>query len=185
MEDNKIIELFNERSQKAIEELSKKYGVVLKRVAVNVLGNELDSEECVNDAYLGTWNTIPPQNPNPLLTYVCKIVRNLAIKKYHNNTAKKRNSNYDVALEELENCIPCANSVEEEYDAKELTQKIEAFLDTLDKDSRVMFVKRYWFSDSISDIANDFQISNHNASVKLSRIKDKLRNYLIKEGVNV
>lgn len=103
MDDSKIIELFYERSEQAIIELSKKYGTVCTKIAFNILNNTQDTEECVNDAYLGTWNTIPPQNPNPLLSYVCRIVQNLAIKKYHTNTAAKRNSIYDVALDELEN----------------------------------------------------------------------------------
>ena len=98
LDDRKIIELFFERSEQAIIELSKKYGSVCSKVALNILNNAQDTEECVNDAYLGTWNTIPPQNPNPLLSYVCRIVRNLAIKKYHTNPAAKRNSIYDVAL---------------------------------------------------------------------------------------
>ena len=100
MDDSKIIELFYERSEQAIIELSKKYGTVCTKVAKNILNDVRDTEECVNDAYLGAWNTIPPQRPNPLLSYVCRIVRNLAIKKYHANTAVKRNSIYDVALDE-------------------------------------------------------------------------------------
>lgn len=90
MEDSKIIELFYERSEQAIVELSKKYGSVCTKVANNILNNSRDTEECVNDAYLGAWNSIPPQKPNPLLSYVCRIVRNLAIKKYHANTATIR-----------------------------------------------------------------------------------------------
>ena len=85
MDDSKIIELFFERSEQAIDELSKKYGPLCKKIAFNILGNGLDSEECVNDAYLGIWNAIPPQKPDPLSTFVCKIVRNTAIKKYHSN----------------------------------------------------------------------------------------------------
>lgn len=89
LDDRKIIELFFERSEQAIVELSNKYGSVCTKVAFNILNNKQDTEECVNDAYLGTWNTVPPQNPNPLLSYVCRIVRNLAIKRYHANTAAK------------------------------------------------------------------------------------------------
>ena len=101
MEDSKIIELFHERSEQAIMELSKKYGTICTRIAKNILNNSLDAEECVNDAYLGAWNTIPPQKPNPLKTYICRIVRNLSIKRYHSNTSMKRNSFYDAALDEL------------------------------------------------------------------------------------
>ena len=105
MDDSKIIALFFERSEQAITELSNKYGKLCMYVANNILGNQQDAEECVNDAYLGAWNTIPPQKPNPLQAYICRIARNIAITKYHTNTAVKRNSHYDIALEELEYCL--------------------------------------------------------------------------------
>ena len=113
MDDSKIIDLFYARSEQAIMELSAKYGPVCNKVARNILNNSHDAEECVNDAYLGAWNTIPPQNPNPLLTYICRIVRNLSIMKYHANTAVKRNSFYDVALDELEDCLASSETVED------------------------------------------------------------------------
>lgn len=185
MDDSKIIELFYARSEQAIMELSQKYGAVCIKIAKNILNNKLDAEECVNDAYLGAWNTIPPQNPNPLLTYISRIVRNLSIKRYHSNTSVKRNSFYDAALDELENCISSDNTVEAELSAKELAHIIDDFLDTLDKDNRVMFVRRYWYSDSISDIAARFHTSNNNISVRLSRTREKLKNYLKKEGIEV
>lgn len=152
LDDSKIIDLFYERSEQAIIELSQKYGSVCTKVANNILNDVRDTEECVNDAYLGAWNTIPPQRPNPLLSYVCRIVRNLAIKKYHANTAAKRNSIYDVALDELENCFPASTSVEDEFNAGEVARSIDRFLETLDKENRIMFVRRYWHSDSIADL---------------------------------
>lgn len=182
MEDSKIIELFNARSEQAIAELSKKYGAICIKVANNILNNQSDAEECINDTYLGVWNTIPPQKPNPLLSYVCRIARNLAIKRYHSNTAKKRNGFYDVALDELENCFSSAETTEDEFSAKELTEIINDFLETLDKDNRVMFVRRYWFSDSVGDIAKIFNTSSHNVSVRLARVREKLKKHLIKEG---
>lgn len=185
MDDRKIIELFFERSEQAIVELSNKYGSVCTKVAFNILNNKQDTEECVNDAYLGTWNTVPPQNPNPLLSYVCRIVRNLAIKKYHANTAVKRNSIYDVALDELENCFPSSTLVEHEFSAVETARMIDAFLETIDQKNRIMFVRRYWYSDSIDDLAKLFHTSNHNISVRLSRTREKLKKYLIEEGVNL
>ena len=185
LDDSEIIELFYERSEQAIIELSKKYGAICKRVANNILNNRLDSEECVNDAYLGAWNTIPPQNPNPLLSYICRIVRNLAIKKYHANTAAKRNSIYDIALDEMENCFPASTSVEDEFNADEVARIIDNFLETLDKQNRIMFVRRYWHSDSITSLAELFHTSNHNVSIRLSRTRKKLRKYLIKEGVSL
>lgn len=185
LDDNKIIELFFERQTQAIVELSNKYGAVCSKVAFHILNNKQDTEECVNDAYLGTWNTIPPQNPNPLLSYVCRIVRNLAIKKYHANTAAKRNSIYDVALDELENCFSSSTSTEDEFSAKETAQIIDDFLETLDKENRIMFVRRYWYSDSIDDLAKLFHTSNHNISVRLFRTREKLKKHLIKEGVSL
>lgn len=185
MDDSKIIELFFERQEQAIIELSNKYGSVCSKVAFNILNNKQDTEECVSDAYLGAWNTIPPQNPNPLLSYVCRIVRNLAIKKYHANTAAKRNSIYDVALDELENCFPSSVSVEDDFNVIETARIIDEFLATLNQKNRIMFIRRYWHSDSIDDLAKLFQTSNHNISVRLSRTREKLKKYLIKEGVSL
>ncbi len=185
MEDSKIIALFFQRSEQALTEVAQKYGSVTKKLAFNILHDQQDAEECVNDAYLGAWNTIPPQNPNPLITYLCRIVRNLAIKKYHSKTAAKRNSLYDVALNELENCFPSSHSVEEAFDAAETARSINAFLKTLDKDNRILFVRRYWHAESIEDLAKLFQISPHAVSVRLSRTREKLKKHLKKEGVSL
>ena len=185
MDDKKIIELFYERSEQAITELSKKYGLLCEKVADNILNNHLDAEECVNDAYLAVWNTIPPQNPDSLVSYVCRIVRNQAIKKYHENTALKRNSIYDTSLDELEEVLPSSASVEGELEAKEVSAMIDRFLETLDKQSRTMFIRRYWYSDSIEEIALSFKTSKHYISVRLSRIRKALKKYLVKEGVSV
>ena len=183
MDDSKIIELFFERSEQAIIELSDKYGSLCGSIAFNILNDRTDSEECVNEAYLALWNTIPPHRPERLSSYVCRIVRNLALKKYHENTAQKRNSNYDIALDEIEDCFPSAASVEDEVAAGEAAAGIERFLETLDRKSRIMFVRRYWYADSISDIAEMFNTNKHYVSVRLSRIRDALRNHLKKEGI--
>ena len=180
-----IVELYWQRSENALTESKNKYERYCGVIAENILKSKEDAEECVNDAYLGTWNTIPPQNPNPLSSYVCRIVRNLAIKKYHTNTAAKRNSIYDVALDELENCFPSSVSVEHEFNAIETARIIDDFLETLDQENRIMFVRRYWHSDSIDDLAKLFHTSNHNISVRLSRTREKLKKYLIKEGVSL
>ena len=104
-EDSKIIDLLYKREEQALIELSEKYGTACKRIAGNILKNHRDAEECVNDTYLAVWNTIPPKNPNPLRAYIFRIIRNISIAKYHENTCIKRNSYYDVALQELENCL--------------------------------------------------------------------------------
>lgn len=182
LEDGKIIELFFARAEQAIAELSAKYGTVCSRIARNILKNDLDAEECVNDTYLAAWNTIPPQKPNPLRTYIFRIARNIAIAKYHANTSAKRNSYYDAALEELENCLRASSAVEQEIAASELSRQIDRFLATLDEESQMLFVRRYWYSDSISDLAERFHTSNNNVSVRLSRIRNKLKIHLQKEG---
>lgn len=182
LEDSNIIALFFARAEQAIVELSAKYGAACSRIAANILKNDLDAEECVNDTYLAAWNTIPPQKPEPLRTYIFRIVRNIAIAKYHANTCKKRNSHYDAAFEELEDCFAASTTVEQEISAKELSQQIDRFLAALDEESQVLFVRRYWYSDSISDIAARFRTSNNNVSVRLSRIRSKLKTQLKQEG---
>ena len=185
MEDSKIIELYFLRSEQAITETAEKYGAVTKKLAYNILHDLQDAEECVNDTYLGAWNTIPPQKPNPLLTYLCKILRNLAIKKYHSKTAAKRNSTYDVALDELEKCFPSSDSVEDSFDAAETARSINAFLKSLSPENRILFVRRYWHADSIEYLAELFSVSPHTVSVRLNRIREKLKNHLRKEGVSL
>lgn len=154
-------------------------------VARNILKNPQDAEECVNDAYLGVWNTIPPQHPNPLLTYLCRIVRNRSIKRYHANTAQKRNSSYDVALDELAQSIPTLETVESTLSAQELTQLLDTFLAGLDPRNRMLFVRRYWYADDIPALAERFRMSRNSVSIRLSRIRKKLRDYLQKEGVSL
>ena len=185
MEDEKIIELFFARSEQAIRELDTKYGRTCHKLSYNILHNDLDAEECVNDAYLGTWNAIPPERPNPLLTFLCKIVRNLSVMRHHTNTAMKRNSVYDVALEELEDCIASPATVESALERKELARIIGSFLDTLTTENRVIFVRRYWFSDSYADIAERVGMTEKNVSVRLTRVRKQMRNYLAEREVLV
>ncbi len=185
MEDGTIVELYWQRNESAIAETASKYGNYLHSISYRILANAEDAEECVNDTYLAVWNTVPPKRPDPLVSYVCRIVRNLALKKYHANTAKKRNSTYDVALEEIADCFPAAASVEEALEAKETAALINAFLETLDEAGRVLFVRRWWYSESIEALAALFQTSRHNVSVRLSRIRKALKKYLEKEGVSL
>lgn len=185
LEDSEIIELFNSRSEQAISETREKYGSACLAISQNILGNSLDAEECVSDALLALWNAIPPEKPNPLRAYLFRIVRNISISKYHSNTAGKRNSFYDVALDELEDCLAGITSVEQEITARELSTLIDRFLGTLDEDSRMLFVRRYWYSDSVKELSERFGITENNLSVRLSRIRSKLKKYLQKEGYKV
>ena len=183
MEDSRIIALFLERSEQAVEALDHKYGAAVRKTAMNILRNRQDAEECANDTYLGVWNTVPPQHPNPLVSYVCRIARNLAINRYHANTAAKRNDTYDVALEELEECIPSALNVEDQVLAGELSAAISRFLDSVPYEDRFCFMRRYWFSDSVIDIAAAMHWKPHRVTVRLSRLREKLHQYLKEEGL--
>lgn len=185
MEDEAIIELFFARSERAIKELDLKYGKVCRKISSNILQSTQDAEECINDAYLGVWNTIPPERPNPLLAFLCKIVRNLSIMRYHRNTAIKRNSYYDVAIEELESCLASPVTVEKEVEISELTHIIDSFLETLSQENRVIFMRRYWFSDTYTDIAERVGLTEKNVSVRLTRIRKQMRDYLAEREVLV
>ena len=183
IDDEKIIELFFERSEQGIRELDMKYGKICHNLSYNIVNSRRDAEECVNDAYLGAWNAIPPARPNPLLSYVLKIVRNISIKIYWRKEAAKRSSHYTIALEEIETYVADTHTVEAEIEAKELARIIESFLDTLTTENRVIFMRRYWFSDSYKDIAEVVGLSEKNVSVRLTRIREKMKQYLIEREV--
>ncbi|MBQ9768200.1 MAG: sigma-70 family RNA polymerase sigma factor [Lachnospiraceae bacterium] len=182
MLDEEIIELFFERSEQALKELEVKYGKICLQTSYNILGNHSDAEECVNDSYLGVWNAIPPTRPNPLLTYVLKIVRNVSLTRYHKNQAKKRNSSYDLAVEELGDVLVSPNNVESEMELNELTAAIESFLESLSVQNRVIFMRRYWFYDAYEQIAKRVGLSEKNVSVRLTRMRKQLKDYLEERG---
>ena len=181
--DERIIELFFERSELAIRELDIKYGKICHSLSYKIVNDRRDAEECVNDAYLGAWNTIPPAKPNPLLAYICKIVRNISLKLYYRKGAAKRNSVYEVAMQELEFYLSASDTVESEIETKELARIIESFLDTLSEENCVIFMRRYWFSDTYAEIAQRVDISEKNVSVRLTRIRKKMKAYLVERGV--
>ena len=185
LDDETIIELFFARSERAIGELAQKYGKLCHRLSHNIVHDWLEAEECVNDAYLAAWNAIPPARPAPLLPYIARIVRNLSLKAYWRKEAAKRSSRYTVALEELEDYIPDRKTVEEEVDARELVRIIEDFLDGLALENRVIFLRRYWFADSYKEIAGRVGLSEKNVSVRLTRIRKKMKQYLTERGVSL
>ena len=185
IDDEKIIEMFFERSEQAIRELDIKYGKICHNLSYNIVNNRQDAEECVNDAYLGAWNAIPPAHPNPLLSYIVKIVRNISLKIYWRKEAAKRSGHYKIALEEIEGYIADQKTVEDEIEARELARIIEKFLDTLTLEDRVIFMRRYWFADSYKDIAKFVGLTEKNISVRLTRIREKMKQYLIEREVFV
>ena len=182
MDDRQIISLFFERSEQAIEALSAKYGALMKRVALNVLGSAEDAEESVNDALLSVWNTVPPEDPQSLSAYSCRITRNIALTRYQRNTAQKRNSHFDISLDELTESFAGKGSVEDSVSAEELGRLINQFLAGQNRKNRQIFVRRYWFGEDIRELAECFQMSENHVSVRLSRLRGKLRSYLEKEG---
>ena len=181
-EDKKILELLWNRVEAALDALTKKFGRRLLYTAMNILGNPEDAEEAVNDTYIALWDTIPPEKPDPLAGYVHRTGRNVALNKRRHLAAQKRNSQYDVSLEELAGILP-APSFEEMMDARELGQAIDRFLDAVSRENRVLFLRRYWFGDSVKELAHTLGMSENTVSVRLSRLRAQLKTYLIeKEG---
>jgi len=181
MEDKKIIQLLFAWAENAISELAARFGRQLHRIAYNILENPLDAEECTNDTYLALWNAIPPVSPDPLAPYVYRTGRNTALKRLHRDTAKKRDSRYDVSLEELNGCLP-GEDMEQTMDARELGRTIDRFLDTTSKENRYIFLRRYWFGDSVTEIAKELHMQENTVYVRLNRIRNSLKDYLKKEG---
>lgn len=185
MDDEEIIGLFFERSEQAIQELDTKYGKTCHSLSYRILNDRQDAEECVNDAYFGAWNAIPPAHPDPLLAYIVKIVRNLSLKLYWKKEAAKRNSIFTVAMQEIDDCIADPKTVEGDVEAKELARIIENFLDTLSEKERVIFMRRYAYADPYADIARRVGISEKNVSVRLALIRRKMKQYLMEREVFV
>ena len=180
MKDNLIIELFRKRDERAIAELKTKYDKLCVYVAGNILSMHEDVEECVNSAYFDVWNNIPPASPDDLKTYLCRIVKNKAIDKLKYNSAEKRNSELTVSLDELAECIP--SKAEEELSASQLAETISRFLREQDEKHRKVFVRRYWYGDSLGKIAELFNMNKKTVATYLFRTREKLKVYLRKEG---
>jgi len=181
MDDQKITNLLWQRAETAIEALSKKFGNRLMLIALNILGVRQDAEESVNDTYLAVWHTVPPKKPDPLAGYVYATGRNISLDRLKYISAEKRDCRYDLSIDELANCIPAA-LLEETVEARELGLAINRFLGTVSADNRTLFLRRYWFGDSVQTIARDLGLRENAASVRLGRIRMQLREHLIKEG---
>ena len=181
MEDEKIVRLYLARDELAITETQKKYGTLLFGIAKRILGTDIDAEECLNDTLLGTWDSIPPAEPDNLRAYVCKIVRNLSIKRLNYNLAEKRSVNSEVSLDELEAVLPDGAALKE-LESIDLSILLDGFLRTLNSETRAVFVRRYFFFDSISDIAADFGLSKSNVKTSLWRTRNKFKVYLQEKG---
>lgn len=186
MDEKQIIDLYWARSERAIDETARKYGKFCHGIAFNILANHQDSEECVNDTYLQTWNAIPPRRPNKLSAFLGKITRNLALKKYERYAAQKRGGGQVVlALEELSECIPDPNTVERAMDDRMLAEKLNVFLGKLPVESRNLFLRRYWNLSSVKEIAMDCGMTESKVKMSLMRTRGKLRSFLEQEGIDL
>lgn len=176
----KITELLWQRSEAAFPAMAAAFGSRLQAMATNILDNRNTAEEVVNDTYLAIWNAIPPTRPINLSAFVHKTCKNIALNRLRHESAKKR-SGYEVSLDELAGCIG-SESLWEQIESKALSHAINDFLAELTQENRVIFLRRYWFGDSVKDIAEAMRMKETAVSVRLSRLRDKLKNHLTKEG---
>ena len=184
MDDSEIIELYWSRDQTAIEETDRKYGHTCHRIANDILSSPEDSEECFDDTYMATWNSIPPQRPLHLSAYLYRIVRNFSLIRLRELHAQKRGGGkLDLILDELEECVEAPSSVEKEYEAKELAEEIEKFLQTLSNDDQRIFVHRYWLTLPSKEIASRLGFKESKVNTSLHRSRNKLHEHLLKEGL--
>lgn len=185
MEDCEIIRLYFDRDESAIRETALKYGPYCGVVALNILGNVEEADECVNDTYLKAWENIPPQRPLSLGAFLCRITKNLAINRVRSANGKKR-INREVSFDELENDLPSdGDTVENEFDRGEILRAINDFLRTLPDKKQRIFIGRYWAQCSISSLAKSFHMTEAGISLSLQRTRKKLKAYLRREGFDV
>ena len=180
MNDQEIISLYFDRNEQAIKETETKYGKTCMQVSMNILHSRPDAEECVNDTYLKTWNSIPPTKPHSLCAFLCRIIRNLSLNRLQELTAAKRSRELTVSFEELEACIPAAME-----NAGELDSQLNSFLESLDETNRVLFMGRYWYSYAIDDLAAQMGLTDKAVYMRLHKTREKLRAYLAERGYRV
>ena len=185
MEDREILRLYRSRSEQAIAETGRKYGALCHRIAMNVLGSREDAEECVSDAYHTLWNRIPPENPLSLPAFLGRVTRNLAISRYRAAHARKRFSALEVMLGELDECVPSAMDVEQVLDQKALSALISDWLDGLSEADSALFVRRYWYGDSVRSLAELVGCTPNQMAQRMRKLRQNLRKFLEQEGISL
>ena len=186
MEDIQIVDLFWERSENAISETANKYGHYCYSIAYNILHSNEDSEECVNDTYLNAWNAMPYQRPSKLSAFLGRITRNLSLQRWEKYTAEKRGEGQvPLALDELQECIPTTDSTDQIVDDIVLVDLLNRFLASLTLEKRRIFMRRYWFLSTITEIAADFSVFESKVKMSLLRSRNELRQLLEKEGIEL
>lgn len=185
MEDSQIIDLYWNRDQRAVQETAGKYGNYLFSLAWNLLHVRGDAEECVNDVYLRAWNAIPPERPSAFRTWLGRIIRNLSLDRWKRDQAQRRGGSGggEILLGELEDCLPTVSDPQRQLEDQEIAAHISAFLRTLPAENRQMFLRRYWYGDSIAEIAVRFGCGAGKVKSALFRVRKALRMYLEKEGI--
>ena len=184
MEDGAIIDLYWAREERALTETDSKYGGMCRSIAFNILQDRWDSEECVNDTWLRAWNSMPPQRPGVLSAFLSRITRNLSLDRYKAARAAKRGGGQmPLALEELGDCVPAGNDVEDSVELRELTRILDSFLRDLPEKEACVFLRRYWYVDSTRDIAQRYEMAEGSVKSMLYRVRRKLKERLEKEGV--
>jgi RNA polymerase sigma-70 factor (ECF subfamily) len=183
MEDFQIIELYWLRDEVAISETDKKYGRLLHSITRNILTEYEDAEEIVSDTYKKAWNTMPPQHPKFLSAYLGRIARNLSINLWQKNRAQKRYNGTEILLSELTDCIPSSRSVDQEFEGRELTGGISLWLSSLPVDDRVLFIRRYWFGDTLNILAAECGTTPNKLAGRIYRLRNRLRKFLEGEGI--
>ncbi len=183
MDDSEIVELYLKRDESAISNTQEKYGQKLRLIANGILNDMKIAEECENDTYLSAWNLIPPNEPRTyLFAFLGRIIRHISIDRYRKNNSLKRTAAFCELTQEMEQCIPSNNSVEDSFDANLLSKAINDFLGSLSQEQCNVFVRRYWFFDSINEICSRYGMSHSKVKTMLFRLRKSLREYLEKEG---
>ncbi len=180
MTDQEILDLYFARDERAIHETANQYGTVCMQVSMNILHSRPDAEECVNDTYLKAWESIPPARPSKFKAYLCKIARNLSLNRYRYNHRACRNRDLELAMEELGDCIPAPAEA-----SNALTKHLADFIVTLNDTDRRLFVGRYWYASSVTDLADTWGLTPNVVSVHLHRTREKLRTYLNERGYEI
>lgn len=184
MDDRRIVELFLERSEEAILQTDIKYGRYCHKIAFNVLGNDEDSEECVNDAYMRVWGSIPPNEPSSMSSYIGRITRNLALDRLRQKQSDKRgNGEVPAVLDELAECVSGRDELARRQDSAEITTAINSFLECLNTVERGVFMRRYWMMEPIADVAKRYDISVSKTTTMLFRLRNRLKKHFMKEGI--
>ena len=184
MEDSAIVDLYWQRQESAIDQTKTKYGSYCRSIAWQILHDDYDAEECVNDAYLGAWNAMPSHRPQNLKTFMGKLTRNASLKRWRSRTTAKRGAGeVALSLDELGECVASNDAVDDRISAQELADVLNRFLASQSRDARRVFMCRYWYFDSVHDIAARFGFSESKVKMTLKRTRDDLASYLEKEGV--